>query len=325
MNNRLLLVDVDVGTRRQLGALLSQQGCQTVEAGDGLSALWMVERNARESRPFDLVLIDTVLPDIEGLKVLKILKSRYPKLPVIMTSEPGAMVEIDRASDMGAAAVFTKPINSEDLLSGLKGLGLVQLGTGGTSAASGTPAAGFAFLKVDRGEDPLAVYENLRAQEMVVYCDPVKGPGTDLVLLVHGDSHAELKVQTGELLDGLAGVDSWTYLDVEPPHLDDEIKAYIMDYERVHSGDEAFFRVPGGAISYLILDVDPQKMGSLYARLYFIDELVLIDSAMSGRQLVLILQADDFGRIRKVVNDRIRHLDGVIRVNELKVVPFDGK
>ena len=109
MTGTILIVEDDVITRRNLSVLLSDEGYDVDEAGDGVQALEILA-----GRPFDLVLSDIVMPRMDGLKLLQQLQFMAPEIPVvIMTSYVSDSLPSVPA---GAAEFIRKPFVLDDLL-----------------------------------------------------------------------------------------------------------------------------------------------------------------------------------------------------------------
>lgn len=106
----VLVVDDDPAICRTLAINLRARDYEVESAGDGRSALQIVD----ERMP-DVVLLDLGLPDIDGITVLKQLRafSRVPVIVVSARSEPDDKVE---ALDLGADDFVTKPFSLEELL-----------------------------------------------------------------------------------------------------------------------------------------------------------------------------------------------------------------
>ena len=109
MAGRILIVEDDAITRRNLSVLLTDEGYAVDQAGDGVQALEILA-----GRRFDLVLSDIVMPRMDGLKMLQQLQFMAPQIPVvIMTS----YVSDSLASvPAGAAEFIRKPFVLDDLL-----------------------------------------------------------------------------------------------------------------------------------------------------------------------------------------------------------------
>jgi DNA-binding NtrC family response regulator len=109
MMGKILIVEDDAITRRNLSVLLSDEGYDVDQAGDGVQALEILAR-----RPFDLVLSDVVMPRMDGLKLLQRLQRMAPQMPVrIMTSYVSSSLSSVPA---GAAEFIRKPFVLDDLL-----------------------------------------------------------------------------------------------------------------------------------------------------------------------------------------------------------------
>ncbi len=94
----LLVVDDDEANRDMLSRRLERKGFAVTVAEDGTRAIELVRE-----RPFDLVLLDVLMPGLSGLDVLRELRLAYPatELPVIMATalaESGDVVEALRSA-----------------------------------------------------------------------------------------------------------------------------------------------------------------------------------------------------------------------------------
>ncbi len=109
MMGKILIVEDDLITRRNLSVLLSDEGYDVDQAGDGVQALEILA-----GRPVDLVLSDIVMPRMDGLKLLQQLQAMAPQIPVvIMTSYVSDSLSSVPA---GAAEFIRKPFVLDDLL-----------------------------------------------------------------------------------------------------------------------------------------------------------------------------------------------------------------
>ncbi len=109
MMGKILIVEDDLITRRNLSVLLSDEGYDVDQAGDGVQALEILA-----GRRFDLVLSDIVMPRMDGLKLLQQLQLMAPQIPVvIMTSYVSDSLSSVPA---GAAEFIRKPFVLDDLL-----------------------------------------------------------------------------------------------------------------------------------------------------------------------------------------------------------------
>jgi CheY-like chemotaxis protein len=104
----LLVVDDNEINRDMLSRRLKRRGYTVMVAVDGKKALKLIEEN-----DFDLVLLDIMMPGIDGIEVLKILRERYSMvdLPVIMVTAKNQSEDIAQALNLGANDYVTKPID----------------------------------------------------------------------------------------------------------------------------------------------------------------------------------------------------------------------
>jgi len=107
---RVLVIDDDPGIREYLEALASRQGYDVHTVGDGEQAL----ATLNQSRP-DIITLDAVLPGMDGLETLRVLKQRLPEVPVIMLSGHGQARTIVEAMRLGASDFLRKPFEAEEI------------------------------------------------------------------------------------------------------------------------------------------------------------------------------------------------------------------
>jgi DNA-binding response OmpR family regulator len=111
---RLLLVVDDIAENRNLlSRYFGSRGFQMAQADCGATAISLIKRQR-----FDAVLHDIVMPEIDGIEVLKRIRQVHAQaeLPVIMVSAKSATLDISLALDLGANDYITKPINLADAL-----------------------------------------------------------------------------------------------------------------------------------------------------------------------------------------------------------------
>ncbi len=108
---RLLLIEDEPGLVLTLRDRLTREGYAFESCADGESGL---ERAARE--PFDLVLLDVMLPRLNGFDVLRELRKRGVDTPVIMLTAKGQVVDKVVGLKLGADDYVTKPFEMVELL-----------------------------------------------------------------------------------------------------------------------------------------------------------------------------------------------------------------
>ena len=108
----ILMADDESKIRRLLAAALEKHGYDTASAGDGEAALRVYESL---TPPPDLVILDVMMPEMDGFAVLDALRKRY-SVPVILLSARSDPADKIRALQHGADDYVTKPFSVEELL-----------------------------------------------------------------------------------------------------------------------------------------------------------------------------------------------------------------
>lgn len=109
---KILLVDDDKSIRVTIGQALEASGFQVVAAVDGEHALAKFRADV-----FDLVLLDMKMPGVDGMEVLRRVKSDRPAQPVIMITGYGTVETAVEALKMGAVDYIQKPFSPEEIRS----------------------------------------------------------------------------------------------------------------------------------------------------------------------------------------------------------------
>lgn len=111
----IMVVDDDQDLRESLAEVLDGAGFSVVQAADGEAALVLLGQ-----QKFDLVLLDLVMPGMGGLEVMRRLRERSPRLPVIILT---AFATVEGAVDAmrhGAQDYVTKPFRVDTLLASVR-------------------------------------------------------------------------------------------------------------------------------------------------------------------------------------------------------------
>ena len=119
MAKKILLVDDEDNIVTILEARLIANGYDVVTASDGQDGL----AKARAENP-DLIILDVMLPKIDGFKVCRMLKfdDQYKHIPIILFSARTQDSDLDTGKQQGADAYITKPFQPEVLLAKIKEL-----------------------------------------------------------------------------------------------------------------------------------------------------------------------------------------------------------
>ena len=99
----ILVVDDEKSMARALELKLGFEGFETRSAPDGQSALDIIEKEY-----IDLILLDLMMPRLDGFRFLEILKQRKNKVPLIVLTNLSQSEDEDRARALGAKEFFVK-------------------------------------------------------------------------------------------------------------------------------------------------------------------------------------------------------------------------
>src|SRR5512136_2358 len=105
---RILVADDDVLNSTLLTVSLEEEGFIVESAQDGRQALELLE-----AKPFDVLLLDLLMPEMDGYQVLERLKAdaRLRHLPVIVISAADELDSIVKCIELGAEDYLVKPFN----------------------------------------------------------------------------------------------------------------------------------------------------------------------------------------------------------------------
>ncbi len=119
MKKNLLIVDDSAFLQALLRDRLEVEGFLVSQAFDGLQALNMVK-----DRRYDLVLLDVKMPGLNGFEVCRRIKAdpATKDTPVMFLTVMAQKADVEEGLASGAQAYFTKPYESEDLISEIKKL-----------------------------------------------------------------------------------------------------------------------------------------------------------------------------------------------------------
>jgi DNA-binding response OmpR family regulator len=116
-HRKVLVVDDDANARAAVTRILQDEGYDAAQAADGEEAFSLLGA----FRP-DLVLTDLHMPRLDGRGLLLRVRAVLPGTPVIVLSAQGGTEAISLTGRMGAAAVFRKPVQLDDLLGRIREL-----------------------------------------------------------------------------------------------------------------------------------------------------------------------------------------------------------
>ena len=114
----ILVVEDDLELARALVQGLEEEAYRVNVARDGATALAL-----SKSQSFDVVLLDVMLPGVDGFEVTRQLRSRKEDVGVLMLTARDTLQDVVKGLDAGADDYLTKPFSFEELLARIRALG----------------------------------------------------------------------------------------------------------------------------------------------------------------------------------------------------------
>jgi CheY-like chemotaxis protein len=323
VKGRVLVIDDEAEIRRNLTIGLTSEDYGVTACPDGISAIHELNRARNEGLGYDYLVTDIFMPDIDGMKILKVIKNQFPELPVLVITGFGD----DRLKFTALAESNTgyldKPFEISDLVAGLEALapGKTTLDIPGSPTEPEVRESVSAYLtiRITDASRSMDIFNALHRLDGVASCDAVRGD-VDIILLAQAGSKEGIDALFQEV-KAISGVEVVSVSSVERPRLDRDVNEFIETYKRTvkqPAGEEA--RRQPGTVSYIIVDIDKSAIQKIFTTVFFVDEVVFCDVIDGGNRLVgMITGQGAIGRTPRIV-EKLSQIDGVLRVKEARVI-----
>jgi len=324
---KVLLIDDERALRRTLSMGLLQRGYETTPCQDGFSGLSKIEMFMKRGMPIACVITDIRLPDIDGLKLLKVIKSLYPELPVFVISGYADEITEEIVRREKGDGFLPKPFTVDDLVARMEKVRgpsrelPPDKALAPDSQKEQRSVSSYAFVTMDDRKFFENVYRKLYFMDKVLYCDAVVGDW-QLVLLLQSNSRKDLHEFVQDSLMNVEGIITLELLDVVEPLLSEEAKNVIQMVEDSLQ-EESWKRGekrPKTLSSYVLLEIEEEYFESVYRQLYFMEDVVHCDVTRGRYGFVLLVQAPTFDLIKKRIAHISRNIEGVLKAKELRIM-----
>jgi len=124
----------------------------------------------------------------------------------------------------------------------------------------------------------------------------------------------------------MEGVADVSLMAMDTPTFGDNVISLMGSVDEALGRDkEENVAAPGqtartGVSSYVLLETEKEKMEAIYPALYFNDQVVNCDCTQGGFNVVLLVKGTSFGDIDSLIRNKLKTMDGVLRIKEYPII-----
>ncbi|HSG29420.1 MAG TPA: response regulator [Candidatus Krumholzibacterium sp.] len=326
MKGRVLIIDDEAEIRRNLTVGLTQEDYKVTACPDGISAIHELRDAKEKGLAYDYLVTDIFMPDIDGLKILKVIKVQHPDLPVLVITGFGDESLKTTALSEHNTGYLDKPFEIPDLVAALEGLAPGSTKPDGEAGkeeegpAIRESVSAYLTIRIEDIQRSMEIYNELYQMHGVQTCEAVRGD-FDIIVLVQAASQDEIQA----IFDRIAAMEDVKVLSVsqiERPKLDRDVDEFIKIYaDTVKSGTPATVaQKRPGTMSYIIVDIDKEAIQQIFTTVFFIDDVVFCDVIEDGTKLVgMVTGHGAAGKMSKII-EKLGEIEGVLRVREATII-----
>lgn len=324
MQKRILLVEDESALRRSLSLGLNQYGYDVEPCENGISALNKLDLYSKSNIGLDLVVLDIQLPDIDGKKLGRIIRSKYPDISMLYITGYFDKLDFAEIDDFQTEGLMEKPFSVDELNNRVltifekkpKKEIIEQKDTSKTFSAN-------VLIKIDEKKDFFELYNKLFFMENVLYCDATRGD-IDIFLLLQADSPEQCVEIFENKVKNLDSIKECEFLPIGIPVMNDYLKDIINDLGITTYDDfPDMMKVrsnKNSVCSYVIVEVDREKLDIIYPILRLTDNVLYCDYISGTNRLVLMLYGTQYSEIAKIITNKIISLEGVLKVKKYPII-----
>jgi CheY-like chemotaxis protein len=321
---RILLIDDESSIRRSLSLSLNQLGYDVEPCDSGLSALNKLELYKKNSVNLDSVVVDINLPDINGVKLGRIIKSKYPDATMMYITGYADKLEQIEIEELKEDGLLEKPFTADDLITEInKILQKHPKVPVEIKKEEAKTTSAYVLIKVKEDVNYFTLYQKIYFMENVLYCDATRGD-IDIFVLLQSDSIDKCKEIYEKEILSLEGIRETVFLPVSVPLLNDNIKDIVQSAGiSLFEDNPAMSKIRDSkkaVYSYVLLDVDREKLERVYPVLRLTENILYCDFTSGNYNIIMMVFGTQFSEIDKIIESKIINLDGVLKVKEYPVI-----
>jgi CheY-like chemotaxis protein len=325
LKGRVLIIDDEAEIRRNLTFGLTQEGYDVTACPDGISAIHELKAARESGRAYSHLVTDIFMPDIDGLKILKVIKVQHPDLPVLVITGFGDEALKFTALSEYNTAYLDKPFEIPDLVAALETLSPGSTaGEEGKAGEAATPemresVTAYLTIRITNPARSMEIFKELHGMDGIQRCEAVRGD-FDIIIVAQAGSKEEIDLLK-ERIGSMEGVQVASGSDVERPKLDRDVDEFVRVYSQAvkSRGIDSSNKQPGRT-SYILVDIDRNAIQQIFTTVFFIDEVVFCDVIENGTKLVgMVTGQGAVGTTPRII-EKLGQIDGVLRVREAAVI-----
>jgi len=323
MNRRILFIDDEASLRRTMFLGLNQAGYDVEPCENGLTALKKLDSYVKNNVHLDAAVIDIQLPDIDGIKLVKIIKHKYPGIPLIMITGYADRYHTEEIRGLNVNAFLEKPFTADELAETIvkvlekeKGVEPVKSGLGESRNESA-----YFLVRLTEDADIFESYKVLYDLPNILYTDTTKGD-YDIFILAQAPSLEKLE-EMGENIKKMPFIKSMDYMKVEQPVLSENVASIISVAEEALQKEAPAGKTRAQAqriSSYLLMEVERERIEDIYPVLKLNEFVVYCDYTVGKYNLVLFVSANLFDQIDTFIHKTLVNMNGILKVKEYPIV-----
>lgn len=323
MEKRILLVDDESSLRRSLTIGLNQRGIAVENCESGLCALKKLESLKKDEIPLDSIVLDILLPDINGVELGKMIKAKYPDTPLIFITGYADKVR-DEIESLEASRLLEKPFTIDDLTNKFNEVfdipATVEEMEIPEKEKEAISKSAFMMLKINKDANFFNIYRELYFMDNVLYCDATQGE-YDIILLVHADTMDGCREIFENRVKKMDGVDEVDFMKIGAIPKNENIREIVEHAEITLSDDKAKERNFSQRVcSYVLIQLEKDHLEKVYAELHTEENVAFCDVTSGKYNLVLMVHGSYFTEVDRFVENRIIGLNGILKVKKFPVV-----